>query len=233
MVQNTSPAVMARRREPADSLDFFPTPPWAARALCEHVLGYRPGSAGDLIAWEPACGAGHLVRPLADYVGTVRASDIADRGFGVRHDFLAADPSPWAGQPAPHLVVTNPPFRLAAAFARRALAETRGVAAILARTAFLEGGERWRDLFRPFPPSCIAQFAERLPIHKGRCLRTASTATAYCWLVWRKDHPLKPGQAPSFLWIPPGARRALERPGDYDDDPGEDRLIAEMLGGAA
>ena len=33
MAQNTSTAVMARRAEAPDSLDFFPTPPWATRAL--------------------------------------------------------------------------------------------------------------------------------------------------------------------------------------------------------
>jgi hypothetical protein len=31
-------AVMAQRREPPDSLDYFPTPPWATRALFRHVL---------------------------------------------------------------------------------------------------------------------------------------------------------------------------------------------------
>ena len=31
-------AVMARRREPPDALDYFPTPPWATRALFRHVL---------------------------------------------------------------------------------------------------------------------------------------------------------------------------------------------------
>lgn len=38
MSQNVSTAVMQRRVEAPDSLDFFPTPPWATRALCEHVL---------------------------------------------------------------------------------------------------------------------------------------------------------------------------------------------------
>ena len=37
--QNTSYAVMAQRIEAQDSLDDFPTPPWATRALIEHVLG--------------------------------------------------------------------------------------------------------------------------------------------------------------------------------------------------
>jgi len=36
--QNTSHAVMAQRFEAKDSLDDFPTPPWATRALLEHVI---------------------------------------------------------------------------------------------------------------------------------------------------------------------------------------------------
>jgi hypothetical protein len=31
-------SVMAGRREPPDALDFFPTPPWATRALLYDVL---------------------------------------------------------------------------------------------------------------------------------------------------------------------------------------------------
>ena len=38
--QNVSTAVMQRRIEPHDSLDFFPTPPWATRALVK--LGLKP-----------------------------------------------------------------------------------------------------------------------------------------------------------------------------------------------
>ena len=33
MTQNMSPAVMAQRHEPRDSLDFFPTPPSFREAL--------------------------------------------------------------------------------------------------------------------------------------------------------------------------------------------------------
>ena len=35
MKQNTSYAVMAQRAEAKDSLDDFPTPPWATRALID------------------------------------------------------------------------------------------------------------------------------------------------------------------------------------------------------
>jgi hypothetical protein len=38
MIPAGAGAVMAQRREPPDALDYFPTPPWATRALFEHVL---------------------------------------------------------------------------------------------------------------------------------------------------------------------------------------------------
>ncbi len=38
--QNRSSAVMQQRSEPHDSLDDFPTPPWATRALCEYIARY-------------------------------------------------------------------------------------------------------------------------------------------------------------------------------------------------
>jgi hypothetical protein len=50
MAQNTSSAVMAQRVEPHDSLDDFPTQPWATRALCEHVI-FRLGKPD----WNQSC----------------------------------------------------------------------------------------------------------------------------------------------------------------------------------
>jgi hypothetical protein len=53
--QDTSYAVMAQRIEAQDSLDDFPTPPWATRALIEHVLlgvarKAKKGDCGSLAA---------------------------------------------------------------------------------------------------------------------------------------------------------------------------------------
>ena len=52
--QNTSHAVMAQRVEAKDSLDDFPTPPWATRALIEHVIE-READVKEMTAFEPAC----------------------------------------------------------------------------------------------------------------------------------------------------------------------------------
>ncbi len=203
MTQNRSTAVMQRRFESRESLDDFPTPPWATRALIEEVIGTRmsdpvgmPSAHVELRTqnvWEPACGRGHMAAALAEYFFAVHASDVADyseeevrtaawNGQSRVADFLGLDAVP------PHIekqgvdwIITNPPFRLAPEFVRRALAlrPRRGVA-MLTRLAFLEGVDRHRSLFLPHPPTFIAQFAERVPMVKGRLTATGSTATAYC-----------------------------------------------------
>ena len=65
-MQNTSHAVMAQRVEAKDSLDDFPTPPWATRALLEHIIE-RGGYTNTLTCLEPACGAGHMAKVLKEY----------------------------------------------------------------------------------------------------------------------------------------------------------------------
>ena len=79
-IQNTSHAVMAQRFEPKNSLDDFPTPPWATRALLEHVLAGKEIS--KINCWEPACGRGYMAEPLKEYFQSVHASDIHDYGYG-------------------------------------------------------------------------------------------------------------------------------------------------------
>jgi predicted RNA methylase len=209
MSQNTSHAVMAQRREPSDSDDFFPTPPWATRALCEWLL--KRFDIADQSVLEPACGAGDMARPLAEFFPVVRAEDIVDRGFIGQEraaNFLVRkipyDP------PSFDWVITNPPFNLAEEFVRRALEVCRVGCAMLVRLSFLEGLGRHERLFSFRPPLAVLQFVERVPMHKGKLTATGSTATAYCWIVWDKrgaDHT-------RLEWLG-RCRRDLERPGDY------------------
>src|SRR4051812_39001125 len=132
-----SPAVTAQRFEPADSPDDFPTPPWATRALVEHVLDKEP--LGDLTCLEPACGAGHMAKVLKEYFGEVHASDALDYEYGFTRDFLA---EPY-GSETFDWVITNPPFRLGEEFVLGALDVARRGVAILARTVFIESVGRY------------------------------------------------------------------------------------------
>jgi hypothetical protein len=209
MTQNRSHAVMAQRAEPNDSLDFFPTPLWATRALFEHVIGPQL----DQIGWDPCCGDGAMLRAMRDYMAMCAASDVHD--YGVErawlHDFL----QPFVPQPLQDhgvsWILMNPPFRLGEQFIRRALEIASSGVAALVRTAFVESSGRYHGLFEPLPPAIIAQFVERVPMVKGRLDKTASTATGYCWLVWSLAGPRN---GTRFIWIPP-CRTQLVRPGDY------------------
>ncbi len=149
-----------------------------------------------------------MVHPLSEYFGEVIGSDVHDygAGFSVEDYLFGPDPAEvdWT--------ITNPPFRLAQQFIERALRTSRVGVAVIVRSAFLEGVARHRDLFAKHPPSLILQFSERVVMHKGKLSEKGSTATAYCWIIWRRQHP----QPTQFDWIAP-CRKALERDGDYEE----------------
>ena len=233
MVQNTSSAVMQQRSEAKDSLEDFPTPPWATRALIaamSRIYGYDPAK---MDVAEPACNRGFMVMPLEESFRTVIASDVYDYGSGYpTHDYLL-DAKPNQVE----ATFTNPPFRLAEEFIQQGLRASRVYTAMLVRAAFTEGVGRYNRLFRSQPPSDIFQFAERVIMHKG-FLRDPekhywnpekknkdgtegawvkpSTATSYCWIVWRAH--AQPGT--KYHWIAP-CRREFTRPGDYPINPDE------------
>lgn len=205
MTQNISTAVMQRRVEPHDSLDDFPTPPWATRALCEWLEAQGHRLQLDSVR-EPAANRGFMARPLAEYFGSVEASDVHDYGAGyVVRDYLEMIP------PAPvDWTITNPPFRLAEDFARRAIDTSRSGCAIFIRSAFTEGVRRHQMLFSVHPPRAVLQFTERVPPNRGKMEAGMTTATAYCWIIWQREWT----GPTEYHWIAP-CRKRLERAEDY------------------
>lgn len=205
-MQNLSHAVMSQRVEPKDSADDFPTPPWATRALIEHVIG--KDSIRDQNCLEPACGAGHMAKVLKEYFKHVSYGDAHNYGYGPLRDYLN---HPYEVKSV-DWVITNPPFRLAEDFVLRSMSIARNGVAMLVRSVFLESIGRYNRLFKEFPPTKFAQFVERVPMVRGRLDERASTATGYAWLVWEfdaEDHS-------KLVWIPP-CRRNLEKQHDYSD----------------
>lgn len=219
---------MQQRVEPHDSLDYFPTPPWATRALCERLILMSPLHL--LTVWEPACGEGHMAKPLGEFFDKVIASDVHDYSATYPAqddvcDFLTPWDHPIQFQDTPpnmpqdggaDWIITNPPFRLGEKFIWTALKVARQGVAVLVRTAFLEGVGRHKSLFSVKPPSLILQFTERVPMVKGRLDKGASSATSYCWIVWEKN----PGLTGMFEWVAP-CRKRLEKARDYPAPPEE------------
>lgn len=214
-------AVMASRRAPsiASRLNFFPTPPWAMRALLHEVLlrrlilKFRPRSA-----WEPACGAGHCAIPLAEVFDQVYATDVHDWGFGAARDldfsFCGPDEAPYPID----WVISNPPFSLAEMFVKRGLMIAREGVAMLMRLQWLEGGERYREFFAPDAPcrpSLVVVFAERVPMIEGDWDPEASSATAYAWFVFLKDAQPEMGVQPiEVIHLRPGMADLYTRMAD-------------------
>ncbi|NKI99628.1 methyltransferase [Novosphingobium sp. SG707] len=240
MTPNRSTAVMQRRAPAPDALDYFPTPPWAVRALCERLI-----LMGILIrrkrAWEPACGEMHMARPLMEYFEDVRATDVHQYGNNGICDFLALDTyAPW---PPVEWIITNPPFLVAEQFIATARRHATEGVAMLVRSSFTESVGRYHSLFGDEAdlPSYELQFAERVVMLRGRLIqsgapdpfnldpqgkpRPASSATSYSWLVWM------PGQHDWKKRVIPPCRTALERAGDYPEYPEQWTKIAPKEGG--
>lgn len=219
---NVSTAVMNRRVEADDSLDDFPTPPWATRAACE-MLASKGLDMSAQTCREPCANRGYMVRPLQEWFGSVLASDVHDYGAGYPVvDYLFGpdallEPTDWT--------FMNPPFKLAQQFIERALCLSRvGVAAIL-RTNFLEGIGRYNELYRVSPPWLVAPHVERVPMVKGRYDPDVGTATSYSWFFWRCDT----SERLPIDWIPP-CRKRLERPSDVLPGSGEGKVVENLAG---
>ena len=213
MKQNTSHAVMAQRHEAPNSLDDFPTPPWATRALLEFLV--QQGYITTLMSVrEPSANRGYMVFPLQEYFEDVLASDIHDYGAGYQvEDFLRPGQQFNLNETPVDWMITNPPFHLAVDFLNIGLKIAGTGCALLLRSVWAESGARYEHVFEGRRPDYVLQFSERVPMVRGRCDGHASTATSYSWFVWRHA-----GFARRTVldWIPPGTRKRLERPGDYD-----------------
>lgn len=174
--------------------EFFPTPAWVADAVLPHILPGCIGldAQGPLRVLDPAVGEGHLLERVRGAIEATqdrtpvlsgleispeRAATALKKGIAVScRDAL--DPEPW---PQADLVILNPPFSAALAFAQRAVENRRGyqTVAMLARLAFLEAQER--TAFHQTHPADVFVFSKR----PGFLTQSGKTdMSAYAWFVW-------------------------------------------------
>jgi hypothetical protein len=159
--------------------DCYSTPPVAVDALLTvEALPYR--------IWEPAAGRGAITRTLRDAGHRVIASDIIHYDFPLNFeaDFLEQTRAPVGTE----LILTNPPFRHAAAFVDKALTLCPRVI-MLARLAFLESEAR-SPILDTGMLAAVHVFKRRLPMmHRdGWTGPRASSALPFAWFVWHRHH---------------------------------------------
>ena len=166
--------------------DFYATHPDAVQKLLDREKFISP-------IWEPAAGMNHITDVLKKNGYDVCASDICVRRDDIEQfDFLGGDyhKESWFGD-----IITNPPYRFAEKFAKRALEilKERNKMALLLKLTFLEGMSR-KKFFECHPPVRIYVFSKRI-----RCAKNGefdkyktSSAMAFAWFVWEKGYKGKP-----------------------------------------
>lgn len=135
---------------------------------------------------EPSCGEGHISRVLSANGYEVESRDLIDRGFGTSNmDFLSAENTFFDGN-----IVTNPPYRYALEFVKKALAiipPGKKVAMFLKLT-FLENKRR-KAFFEKHPPLRVWVSSSRLKCAmNGDFKKMSGNAVSYGWFVWEKGY---------------------------------------------
>lgn len=144
--------------------------------------------------WEPAAGRGAMVRVLRAAGHDVYATDLIDYGSpdvdATGRDFLAEAKAPTGCE----AIVTNPPFKDAPAFIRRAL-DLAPLVAVLLRLSFMEsddGNSRSarNDILDGGKLARVHVFRKRLPMmHRdGWEGRKANSGMAFAWFVFSRYH---------------------------------------------
>jgi len=138
--------------------------------------------------WEPACGPGAIARVLRAAGRRVIATDLVDYESPDQDqggwNFLLEQVAPEGVQ----AIVTNPPFKIAGAFAVHAL-ELCPRVILLLRLAFLESKGR-TDILESGHLARVHVFRKRLPMmHRAGWKGPRTTSTmAFAWFCWDREH---------------------------------------------
>lgn len=163
--------------------DFYATHPDATKAFLDKLA--KDGIKLDHNIWEPACGQGHISKVLEEYGHEVLSTDLINRGYGLGEiDFLSTNKD-WHGD-----IMTNPPFKLATEFVRKAIDIIHQGNRVLmfVKIQFLESEER-RKLFEEYPPEYVYVYSKRQQCSQNGDFENLKAKTqCYCWIIWNKHN---------------------------------------------
>lgn len=183
--------------EEREENDFYATSPLALRCLFKFFQEKRFQLSQNCL--EPACGMGHLSDMLKAHYQNVVSTDLIDRGYGVGNvDFLKSTSFTESGFTInagdDFDIISNPPFKCSTEFINHALdiMAPGKICAMFMKLAFLEGINRYRDLFKTRPPKCFLVLPSRIGCCKGgKFLNVdkygdpiAGSAIAFAWYIW-------------------------------------------------
>jgi hypothetical protein len=173
------------KRERWDS-DFYVEPEWAVEALLKAVTFRGP-------IHDPAAGTGTIVRVAQQFGYEATGADLVDRGRGFPVQNFLHD------RMYHRALVFNAPYKLNEEFIRHALRMGSEFAALV-RVPFLNGQERYWNLFLVHPPTRVLILSERASLPPGGTDIPAKGGTSdYTWIYWNPDYC-----GPTTIeWLPP------------------------------
>jgi len=175
------------------SHDNYETPAWAVRALLRREPLY-----GRVL--EPCCGPGAIVREIEriDPDVDVTACDYREgtriAGFG-GVDFTAPIDNGLRG--SFDFVITNPPFKLAEKMVSNALFVARKRVYFFQRSAWMEGGARFRNVWSCTPLRKVLVFVNRVDCYPEGEITFKKGMYCFAWYCWEIGYT----GAPELAWI--------------------------------
>lgn len=160
------------------AFDFYASPSSIITSLLQkHSIPHLP-------IWECASGENNLVYPLEQVGYKVITSDIVERNAPIDYveDFLQTK------ELRAPIILTNPPYREAKEFILHSIELGAKYVYMFLKTTFLEGQERYNDLFSKYPPKEIWVFSKRVQVALNNDPEEfkKSSAVSYSWFIWEK-----------------------------------------------
>ena len=169
--------------------NYYREPPWPSERLFAHEK--FPGTI-----WDPCCGSGTIPKAAMAAGLPTFASDLVNRGYGRRRDFLT-QPAPIA---PPFSTVFNPPHegQSERQFVERAFELGAAKVAIIFQTSKMHAARRW---LVPLRLARVYLLTPRPSIPPGEMIERGEKAQGgtrdYSWLVFDPTHE----GAPVIAWL--------------------------------
>ena len=152
--------------------DFYPTPFDATLAFLLAEIEHIPF---DEPVWEPACGDGAICQVLHTQGYSTIASDLINRGYGAGEiNFLEQE------EKKSKIIITNPPFNLAADFIKKAFDLECDYIAMFLKTPYWQAASRYK-LFKRRQLSAVYPLTWRPNFLGG-----SGSTMEFSWFVWDK-----------------------------------------------
>lgn len=137
---------------------------------------------------EPFCGVGTMSEVLIGHGHEVLSYDIVDRGYGEVGDFFTVD-----FEKRKYDIVSNPPYdECLADIVARCVEICHKKVALLMPLRYLSGQDRYKGIYRKYPPVRVYVYLERINIAQGADFERFNDAGAnreiYAWFVWERGH---------------------------------------------